>query len=197
MDVKLDSLIEKIKKEGIDEARQSADKIMEDARKKAAELVEKARKDAEKRIEDGDRQVDQYKKNAEADLQQAARNTELLLREQVTALFDRVFKREVSSTLTPEFLNSLILELARGWTKESRAEITVGEKDMSRLKELLFSGLQQELKDSVHLKTSPDMTHGFRIGLKDKQVYYDFSDDAIAEVLQSLINPGLREILKG
>jgi len=67
--------------------------------------------------------------------------------------------------------------------------------DKSKLEALLFTGLKDELKQSITLKTSPDLTKGFRIGLKGEEVYYDFSDDAIAEILKSLINPKLKEIL--
>jgi V/A-type H+-transporting ATPase subunit E len=197
MDVKLDSLIEKIKKEGVDEARQNADKIIADARKQADQLVEKAKKDADALVSDGKKQVDQYQKNAEADLRQAARNSELLLKQEITALFDRVFKKEVADALTPEFLNKIILEMAKGWTEESEVEIAASESDAKDLEKILFSGLKKELHETIHLKPGAEIRHGFRIGLKDKQVYYDFSDEAIAEVLQSLINPRLVEILKG
>ena len=196
-EVKLDSLIEKIKKEGVDEARQNADKIIADARKQADQLVEKAKKDADALISDGKKQVEQYQKNAEADLRQAARNSELLLKQEITALFDRVFKNEVAEALTPEFLNKIILEMAKRWTEESVVEIAASESDAKDLEKLLFTGLKKELQETIHLKPGSEVRHGFRIGLKDKQVYYDFSDEAIAEVLQSLINPRLKEILKG
>ena len=74
MDVKLDSLIEKIRKEGIEDAQHAADSIIKEAKQKAASIVEKAKKEAEKIIEDGKHQVDQYKATADVDLKQAARN---------------------------------------------------------------------------------------------------------------------------
>ena len=45
------------------------------------------------------------------------------------------------------------------------------------------------------MKASPDFTHGFRIGLKGKDVYYDFSDESIAEMLRAALNPRLKEIV--
>ena len=195
MDVKLDSLIEKIKKEGIEEAQQKSDDLIKEAKKKATSIVEDAKKKSEKIVEDGKRQAEQFQQNAEADLKQAARNTELLLRQKITTLFDNVFKNQAATAMKPEFLNKLILKIVASWAKDSKTEIIVNEKDKKQLETLLFSSLKKELKDSITLKVSSDVSSGFRIGLKGEQVYYDFSDEAIADVLKSLINQKLKEIL--
>ncbi len=195
MDVKLDSLIEKIKKEGVEDARKQSEKILKDAKQNASSITEKAQKEAEKIIEDGKKQAEKFKKNAESDLQQAARNTQLLLKEKITNLFDNVFKREVGEKLTPEFLKELILKIVGSWAENNEAEIVINDKDKKKLETLLFSGVKKEVKDSLTIRASKEVTSGFHIGLKDAQVYYDFSEEAIADVLKTLISPGLKEIL--
>ncbi|MBN2010187.1 hypothetical protein JW960_12650 [candidate division KSB1 bacterium] len=195
MDVKLDSLIEKIKKEGIEEAQSSADEIVKEARKKATKIVEDAKKEAEKVVDDGKRKVDQFKATAEADLQQAARNAELLLKEKFTALFDAVFKREVGEKLSADFMKDVILKIVDSWAKDANAEVVLNDKDKKALETVLFKGVKEDAKKGVTLKVSPDVANGFRIGVKGSDVYYDFSDDAIAAVLKSLINPNLKAIL--
>lgn len=196
MDVKLDSLIEKIRKEGIDEAQIKADELINEAKKQAASIINDAKKESTKIVEDGKRQANQFQQNAEADLKQAARNTELLLKEKVTSLFDNVFKKQVSGELQPGFLNNLIATIINTWAKDGETEIIINDKDKNELEKLLFAGLKNELKDSVNIRVSTDISNGFRIGLKGEQVYYDFSDEAIADVLKSLINPRLKEILE-
>lgn len=195
MDVKLDSLIEQIKKEGIEEAQKSSDDIIKESKEKANSIIADAKKEAEKLIEDGKKQVAQFQKTAESDIAQAARNTELLLKEKIVALFDRVFKKEVGNTLTPDFLKELIVSMSSSWAKDTSAEILISDDDKSKLEAMLFKGLKEELRDSINLKARKDIVKGFRIGLKDEQVYYDFTDDTIAEVLKSLINPRIKEIL--
>ena len=196
MDVKLDNLIEKIRKEGIEEAQQKADEIISEAKKQAATVLNDAKKDSATIVEVGKEQADQFQQNAEADLQQAARNAELLLKEKINGLFDNVFKKEVAAAMTPNFLNELIKNILTSWAKSGETEIILNEKDKRDLENLLFSGLKKELQDSVFIKVSSDVSNGFRIGLKGEQVYYDFSDVAIADVLKSLINPRLKEILE-
>jgi hypothetical protein len=119
----------------------------------------------------------------------------LLLKERIDSLFDRVFKRKVSETLEPQFLKDLILTIVEKWAGERGAEIAVAEKSKKDLEKMLFSALREDLKESVTLKTSSDIATGFRIALKGEEVYYDFSDDAVADVLKSLLNPNLKKIL--
>ena len=195
MDVKLDSLIEKIKKEGIEEAQQTSDDLIKDAKSKAASIVDQARKESEKIVGDGNRKADQFRVNAEADIRQAAKNTELLLKEKINNLFDNVFKQEVAKQMKPDFLKELILKIINSWAKDSKVDVVVSDADKGKLQSILFSGLKGKLKDSITLKASKDVSKGFRIGMKDDQVYYDFSDDTIADVLKTLLNPSLKEIL--
>ena len=76
-----------------------------------------------------------------------------------------------------------------------KKEIVINEKDKDQLEKVLFSGVKDELKNSISIRVTSDISNGFRVGLKDEEVYYDFSDESIAEVLKSLINPKLKEIL--
>ncbi|NOZ63120.1 MAG: hypothetical protein GXO74_15825 [Calditrichaeota bacterium] len=195
MDVKLDSLIEKIRKEGIEEGKKGADELIRDAQKKAEKIVADAKKEAEKIVEDGKEQAAHFQANAEADINQAARDTELLLKEKILATFDLVFKREVDATLKPDFMASLIQKLVTDWVKGRDVDVIVSEDDKKKLETLLFKGLKKEIKDTISLRVSREVSSGFRVGIKEDQVFYDFSDDAIIDVMRSLMNPKLKEIL--
>ena len=60
---------------------------------------------------------------------------------------------------------------------------------------MLFSSLKEDLRESITLKSSADISTGFRVALKGEEVYYDFSDEAVAEAIRTLLNPKLKEIL--
>lgn len=195
MDVNLEKLIEKIKVEGVEEAQRESDKIVKKAEKEASSIVEKAKTEAEKIVKDGETKASQFRENAEADLRQAVRNAELLLKERINSLFDQVFKRKVTETMEPDFLNKLILTVIDKWAGDRGAEITVDEKTKKGLEKLLFSSLKEDLRESITLKSSADISTGFRVALKGEEVYYDFSDEAVAEAIRTLLNPKLKEIL--
>ncbi len=196
MDAKLDSLIEKIRKEGIEEAQQKAKALLAEAEKQAQALVAEAKKEAKKIIEEGKDQAIHFKQNAEADLRQAARDTQLLLKEKINGLLDNVFKKQVAEAMKPDLLNNLIIHLVNSWIDSGETEIVISENDKQDLEKLLFSGLQKEVQKSITIKVSSDINHGFRIGKKGGQVYYDFSADVIAEALKSMISPRLKSILE-
>jgi len=197
MNAKLDDLIERIRQEGIEEAQQTSAEIVEKAQQEARSTLEQAEQEAERVVEEARAQARKFQENAELAMQQAARDVELLLRTRISALFDRVFKREVGGTLTPEFLEGMILKLVTEWAEEGEAEITVNDADKEELEGLLFSRLKEDLKDSVSLRVSSTVSRGFRIELKGESVYYDFTDDAIADALKAFINPSLQAILDG
>ena len=195
MDEKLENLIEKIEKEAVEEAQQTAGEIVGRARQEAESIIAAARREAEEIAADGRRRAEVFRQNAELALRQAARDTQLSLKERIVELFDRVFQREVSRTLTPDFLKELILKVVSAWTPDAKVEIVLNDADKDGLQTLLLSGLGEEFKNSVSLSANSDISGGFRIGLNGEHVYYDFSDGSIADALKAYVNPDLRKIL--
>jgi vacuolar-type H+-ATPase subunit E/Vma4 len=59
----------------------------------------------------------------------------------------------------------------------------------------LFAGMKKKVKTGIELKASADLQHGFRVGIKGDDVYYDFTDDSIAEILRMSLNPRLKKML--
>jgi len=195
MEVKLENIIERLKKEGVEGAQHASEAILNKANQEADSIVRDANKKAEKMIREASQQVEQFQKNSRLALQQAARDSELLLKERLIELFDRIFKRELSEILKPDFLKELILNIIKRWSDHPDAEIIVSEKDKKKLEEHLFAGVKGQLKESITIKTSSEIAHGFRIGLKGENVYYDFTDESIMDMIRMFLNPRLNEIL--
>ena len=195
MDVKLENLIEKIKKEGVEEARETSEKMVQDSRTEAKAIVEKAEKDASQRMKEAEAHAERFQKQAELAIRQSMRDAVLALKEQLTALFDRVFRQEVADTLKPDVLEAMILKVVGAWAEKPEMEITVSDADRKALEALLAKALNKALKDAVTLRASGDIGGGFRIGLKKGDVYYDFSDESIAGMLRHYLNPKINEIL--
>ncbi len=197
MEVKLDNLIEKIKADGIEEANQKADEIIEKAKKEAADLKKKAQQEADQIISDAENEAKGFEEKSKRSLQLAARDTELLVKEKLTALFDRSLKSQVSETLKPDFLKTLILKVVDQWKENETSQIELSEEDKKQLDPLIQDTLRTEIKDSLTLKVSDRVTRGFQIRIEDGDVYYDLTDDNIAEVLYLFLNPKLKEMLDG
>jgi vacuolar-type H+-ATPase subunit E/Vma4 len=82
------------------------------------------------------------------------------------------------------------------WADKPGIEVTINPNEEKQLKELLFSGLREEAKDKVMIRTSVDINKGFRIGIKNEDVYYDFSEDTVADLLRQFLNPTLVNVLE-
>ncbi len=195
MESKLEHLIEKIKTDGIEEAKKSTDEIIKTARREAGSIIKKAQEDAEKIVAEAGKQAEKLQSNAESALKQAARDTVLVTKEKLIKLFDMVFQKELGTALSPDFIKELILKIVEHWSDSAKLEVLVSEKDLEKLRELMFVKSRSELKDTVTIKVDKGISKGFRVGLKDNNVYYDFTDESIAEFLAELLNPGIREIL--
>lgn len=197
MDVKLENLIEKIKTDGVEQARQTADEILGKAKEEADSILQDSKKNAVKIIENAQKEAAIFEEKSKLAIQRTARDTVLLVKEKLTSLFDRVFKKEVSEALTPDFLQKVILQMVSNWDNKIQTEILLNEKDKSGLETLLFSSLKNETRDTISIKVSDNVSKGFRIRLENEQMYYDFSDESIADVMKSFLNPRLKEIMDG
>jgi len=195
MDVKLENLIEKIKSDGVEQAKQMADEILRKAKEESDSILEDSRKNARKIIENAQKEAAVFEEKSKLAIQRAARDTELLVKEKLTDLFNRVFKKEVSKALAPEFLQKLIFQMVGKWDHKTQTEIVLNEEDKSTLETLLFSSLKKELRDTISIKVSDNVSSGFRIRLENEHLYYDFSDESIADILKSFLNPRLKEIM--
>jgi len=195
MEVKLENLIEKLKSEGVEGAQREANEIIEKAKSEADAIIAKAKKDAEDIVAKAETKAQQFQQNSELAIKQAARDGELYFKGKINDLFDKVFKREAKAALAPDLMKEMILKIVDGWKSDANIELVASDEDAKKLQDLLFASLKEELKDGVLIKGSSDIQGGFKIGMKDENVYYDFSDESLAEVLKSFLNPRLNEIL--
>ena len=195
VEAKLENLIEKIKLEGVQEAKKQSDEIIAKAKEEASSIVITAKNEAEKIVENAKIESEKFRKNAESAIQQGARDVVLVLKEKIRDLFDRVFKMQISDVLSQEFLKDNIVKIIENWSQKQDLEILVSTEDQKNLMNLVFSAIRDELKDSLLLKADNRIHKGFRIGVKGEDVFYDLTDDGILEFLKQYVSTGVSEIL--
>jgi V/A-type H+-transporting ATPase subunit E len=196
MEVKLENLIKKIKEEGVGAADKKAAEILEKTRKEADSILEKARKEADKIREEAEKEAKKHLENADASIRQAARDTILSLKKQLKNLFDRLLKQKIDEELDEELLRDMILKLMDSWAKEKDVSIVIGKGDAEKLTSLVMKELKAHAKNGIDIKLDKKVSSGFRIGLKDDDLTYDFTDDALLESLRFFLNPKLSELLE-
>jgi len=196
MDAKLDSLIEKIKKDGVDKARKISEDLISQAQKQADEILAKAKEKAESVVEQANQEAKKLKINSESSLRQAARDLSLSVRQEIVVLLDKILKKNISQELTCGFVKEIILKVVNQWGKaDSSLEVLVNDRDLTKIQEMLLNEFKKEAVNKIVINPSSAVDKGFRIGVKGEDVYYDFSDESILELLKEFLNPALNVIL--
>jgi len=197
MSVQLKELIDRNKKEGVQEAEGLAAQVREKAQEEAERIVSDAKRNAQSIVDKAEAEARQFEEAAKESLRQAGRDLLLNVKKALTELLEGILKREIREALDREFLEHALMTLINNWDqKEGRAiEVQLPEKQQKEVTDFLLKQLAQELKTGVEIKPSPRIESGFKISEKD--AFYDFSDKGLTEFLMEFLNPRVAEALKG
>lgn len=198
MDVQLQELVEKIKKDGVESAEARAAEIIKAAEDQAAAVLKKARDEAEAIITQGKAEASRSEKAGVDAIRQAARNLLIAFRDGLTAELDALVKTETVRAYDTELLKKVIPAVVQGWASSGSESIDVllGEKNAAALSSNLQAALKAELAKGLTIRSDAGLDGGFRIGTRDGAAYYDFSADSVAELFSAYLNPKVAEILK-
>jgi V/A-type H+-transporting ATPase subunit E len=198
MDIQVQELIDKIKKDGIETASEEAARIKLEAQTEARQIVEAAKKEADEIISRGKQDAERSEKAGIAALQQASRNLILAFKDEIQALLDKLIGEHVSANYGDDVLKAALPELLKAWSAkgEDNLAVILPESELSKIQAFFNEKLTEELKKGVELKSSRKLTSGFHISNKEGSVYYDFSAESVAELLSAYLNPKLADILK-
>jgi V/A-type H+-transporting ATPase subunit E len=197
MEIQLQELIDKIKKEGIESASEEAARLKTQAEGEAQRIIEAARKEAARIVREGREDAERSEKAGVVALEQASRNLILAFRGEIQALLERIVGRELEKAYGGDTLKAALPELLKNWAAKGDAlDLILPEGECEKLQSWFNEKLSAELKQGVELKADRNLGAGFRIANRDGSAYYDFSAPAVAELLSAYLNPRLAEILK-
>jgi V/A-type H+-transporting ATPase subunit E len=198
MDIQLQELIDKIKRDGIESAADEASRFKSQAEAEAKRIVEAANKEAEAIISRGKADAERSEKAGIAALEQASRNLVLAFKAEIQTLLDKIIAQGVSASFGEDTLKSILPDLVKTWAAKGSDDLVLilPEAQMGKLRGYFNEKLAAELKKGVELKSDRNLGAGFRISNKDGSAYYDFSAESVAELLAAYLNPRLAEILK-
>lgn len=189
-------LIEKIQEEGVRVAEDKAREIEDAARGKADEIIKKARAEAERITAAAKEQVARMQESSQALLKQAGRDLMLSLRKEVNAMLDKLIVFGIRQALGPEELAKILTTLIKDYSGKENIIISLKKEDQEKLEKGFLGALAQEVRKKVILRPSEDIQAGFIISYDNGKSSYDFTDEALAEYISSVLKPKLKEILE-
>ncbi|MBE6790104.1 MAG: V-type ATP synthase subunit E [Ruminococcaceae bacterium] len=199
MEIQLQELIEQIKKEGVEAAEAQAVSILESAKAQAEKIISDANAKANKILADAKNENERTVRSGEDAIRQAGRNLLISFRESVTKELNAIIGENVSSVYSSDALSQLIVKAVESWlSKPDVTDISVilGNDDLARLEASLLSGLKAKMLNGVTLKANDNFDGGFRIAINDDGAYYDYSKDAVTDMLSNYLSPKLTALLK-
>ena len=194
-------LLDMIHNDGIAKAEQEKEAIIAAAKEEAAQIVAEAKAQAEilKKAAQTEARTDQDKANAA--IRQAARDAVIALKADLLAKLNAVVHSCIGEAMTPEVMKQIILTMAQSYAKDANAgeslEVLISKQQQEQTEAFLKEQLLKELKASPVIELTTDFNSGLQISFRDSDVYFDFSDDALAEVLCRFVGPKLTAVIKG
>jgi len=196
MDIRLQELLDKIRKDGIEAAEADAAKLQAEAEEKRKALLSDAEKEAKALIEKAKADAARFEEAGKAALEQASRNLIISFRTEVASVLAAIVQTDTAKAFSGQVLEAAIPAVLAAWKDKGTDDLSVllPPAELEKLEGSLKKKLEAELKKGVELKPFPGIKAGFRIAEKDGSAYYDFSADAFAEMLSQYLNSRLAQI---
>jgi V/A-type H+-transporting ATPase subunit E len=216
----IETLIDRLKEDGVNAGREEAEKIVQAAQEKANTLLNNAQAKAKQILDEASQRIQQEQKAAEDALYLAAKNMRLELRQNLIDRFTEEVRHLVHKELdNEEMIRQLITLIACNTAEQARAfkaqkiEIQLPEKVLDfndirqnpdlmnndPLKALVQSLMQQMLKEGMDVVVNPGAKNliGIKVHLLNEEIVLDLSEDAVSSLLVKHMQPRFRALLEG
>ena len=185
----LQSLLEKINRDGVEKAQAESDKIIAEAKARAAAIVKEANEAAAAAKTAAEKAAQDYQARAAETVKQAARDTVIEVKDAVTALLERILAKDVDKALADEkTAAALVADAIKGLT--GSVEVAAP----ARLAQALKAQLAAQADIKVVLDETLDT--GFSVKLDGGRVEHAFTGEVIAGELAKRLRPDLAALLR-
>jgi V/A-type H+-transporting ATPase subunit E len=185
----IQSLLEKINREGVEKAEAEAKKIIDAAKAEAAEITAAAKAEAAKTKAEAERDSALYAERAAETIRQAARDTVISVQDTVSAMLTNLLVQNVEKTLADEkTVSTLVLDAIKELS--GGIEISAPEKIAAALKAQLASNPQ------ITVTADETCDAGFSVKLDGGRIEHGFTAEVIADELAKRLRPDLAKLVR-
>lgn len=199
MEIQLQELINQIKKDGVETANAQAESILSSAKAEAEKIIADAKVEADKLMQSAKAENDRVVKSGEDAIRQAGRNLLISFRESVTKELNAIVNKNVNDVYSSKDFTQLIVKAVEAWAGKPDAEdvsVILNSADLTALETSLLAELKAKMLGGVTLKANDNFDGGFRIAVKDGGAYYDYSAEAVVDMLSNYLSPKVTALMK-
>lgn len=199
MEIQLQELIDQIKKDGVEAAENEAASILAAAKVEAQKIVEEANSEADKIMANAKLENERLVKSSEDAIRQAGRNLLISFRESISKELNVILSEKVSNVYSSEAFSNLIINVIENLSSDKDSqniEVILNAETLRALEEAILAGLKEKMLNGVTLRANDNFDGGFRIAKKDGDAYYDYSTEAVVDMLSNYLSPKVTKLLK-
>ena len=199
MEIQLQELIDQIKKDGVEVAETQAKNIVDSAKTEAEKIIADAKAQADIILSDARAENDRMVKSSEDAIRQAGRNLLISFRESVAKELDAIIGETVNSVYSPDALAQLVTNVVETWANKPDVEdieVILNSDDVKLLNETTFATLKDRISKGITLKANDNFDGGFRISVNNGGAYYDYSAEAVVDMMSNYLSPKVVKLLK-
>ncbi|MCR5283987.1 MAG: V-type ATP synthase subunit E [Treponema sp.] len=198
MDVQLQELIDKIKKDGVAAAEKESAKTIAESEKKAEKIIADAQEKAAAIIKNAKIEAEKTEKASDEAIKQAARNMLLSFKDSLIKEFEGIILEDTSKAMSKDVLAKVIPETVKEWVKNTDASglsVLLSEADLKALEAGLKNELKAQISKGMEVKADKSLSSGFRIGVNNGAAFYDYSAESLAEMFSTYLNPKVAALM--
>lgn len=198
MSEELQGLLNKIQAEGLEKAETERARLVAEAKAQAETIIAEAKAQADKIRKEAEAEAEASRKKADAAVRQAARDVIISLKDDLQEKLRAVVREAAAQAMTPEAMAGLITQIAGQFAKNaaSGAEVILSAREREEAAQKLIGCLPDVLKKNSSVRLGRGFAAGFKLGFNDSEVFLDFSDEALADVICEFVGPKLAAVIK-
>ena len=138
-------------------------------------------------------------KSSEDAIRQAGRNLLISFRESVAKELNAIIGETVNSVYSPDSLAQIVTNIVEAWASKpdmEDVELILNSNDVKLLNETAFGTLKGIISKGITLKANDNFDGGFRISVNNGSAYYDYSAEAVVDMMSNYLSPKVVKLLK-
>jgi len=200
MEEQLQSLLDRIRHEGVEQAEAEAASIVGEAQERARRVVAGAEAEADGLRRRAEADAEASRERGEKALEQAGRDFLLALQKSIEAILGETLRDTVATALTPDVVADMLVRLAEAYAahdmNESRVDVLLAAEDREAIAALVMQKYRDLVNQGLTLRADERLDKGFKVSFVDDKLYHDFSLTALAEALAPVLKHPLGEIVQ-
>lgn len=199
MEIQLKELIDQIKENGVKAAETEAESILKAAKDEAERIIADAQSQADKILANAKSENERMVMSSEAAIRNAGRNLLISFRESVSRELKAIVGEKVSAVYSSDAFAQLVINVVESWANKPEADnvaVILNSESLKSLEDVILAGIKDKMLRGVTLKANDNFDGGFRISVNNGNAYYDYSTEAVVDMLSNYLSPKVTDLLK-